>query len=136
MFANHILVVHYIWFVLYDLLMTIGWKVPCQTLNDCLSFATHPLQLRAFSHTMSDMTTKLVIYRFIDLRISSNESKNLFIFLPLNIQWSLCYNFTQIYFINFSNEKAFLNTILTSQIQKYLFPTFIIPKFLNFLYST
>jgi hypothetical protein len=38
-----------------------------QTLNDYFSFATHPLQLRAFSHIMSDMTTKSVIYRVIDL---------------------------------------------------------------------
>jgi hypothetical protein len=43
-----------------------------QTLNDYFSFATHPLQLRAFSHIMSDMTTKSVIYRVIDLIISSS----------------------------------------------------------------
>jgi len=35
-------------------------------------------------------------------------------------------------FIKFSNEKVGLNTILTSQFQTYLFPTFIIPKFLKF----
>jgi hypothetical protein len=40
-----------------------------QTLNDYLSFATRPLQLRAFSHIMSGMTTTLVIYGIIDLRI-------------------------------------------------------------------
>jgi hypothetical protein len=50
----------------------------------------------------------------------------------LNIQWSLCYNFIDVYFIKFSNEKVGLNTILTSQFQTYLFPTFIIPKFLKF----
>ncbi len=50
---------------------------------------------------------------------------------PLNIQWSLCYNFIHIYFINFSNEKVGLNTILTSQFQTYLFLTFIIPIFLK-----
>ncbi len=41
-----------------------------QTLNDYLSFAIRPLQLRAFDHIMSGMTTKLVIYGVIDLRIS------------------------------------------------------------------
>ncbi len=51
---------------------------------------------------------------------------------PLNIQWSLCYNFIHAYFIKFSIEKIGLNTILTSQFQTYLFPTFIIPKFLKF----
>jgi hypothetical protein len=44
-----------------------------QTLNDYLSFAIRSLQLRAFSHTMSNMTTKSVIYGVIDLRISSNH---------------------------------------------------------------
>jgi hypothetical protein len=34
--------------------------------------------------------------------------------------------------MKFSNEKVLLNTILASQIQKYLSPTFIIPKFLKF----
>jgi hypothetical protein len=48
--------------------------MPCQTLNDYLSFATCPLQLKAFNHIMSDMTTKLVIYGVIDLKISSNVS--------------------------------------------------------------
>jgi hypothetical protein len=50
----------------------------------------------------------------------------------MNTLRSLCYNFTQIYFIKFSNEKVFLNTILANQIQKFLFPIFIIPKFLEF----
>jgi hypothetical protein len=36
---------------------------------------------------------------------------------------------SQIYSIKFSNEKILLNTILASQIQKYLSPTFIIPIF-------
>jgi hypothetical protein len=47
-----LLVIHYItpqqyiWLILYDLsLMTIGWKMPCQTFNDCLSFATCPSQV-------------------------------------------------------------------------------------------
>jgi hypothetical protein len=31
--------------------------------------------------------------------------------------------------LDFLNEKVLLNTILANQIQKYLFPTFIIPKF-------
>jgi hypothetical protein len=57
---------HYIWLVFYDLLMTIGWKVSCQILNDCLSFATYPLQLKALSHIMSGMTTKSIIYGVID----------------------------------------------------------------------
>jgi hypothetical protein len=81
-YANHILIIHYmtphhyIWFVLYDLfLMTIGWKMSRQTLNDYLSFATRSLQLRAFSHIVSSMTTKLVIYGTIDLRISFNGCK-------------------------------------------------------------
>ncbi len=64
--------------------------------------------------------------------IQPKRKWNLFICLLLNIKWSLCYNFTQIYFIKFSNEKVLLNTILTSQIKKYLFLTFIIPKFLKF----
>jgi hypothetical protein len=42
------------------------------------------------------------------------------------------YNFTLIYFIRFSNEKVFLNTILTNRIQEYLFPTFTIPKLVKF----
>ncbi len=46
-----------------------GMKVQCQTLNDYLSFATCQLQLKTFSHIMSGMTTKLVIYGVIDLRI-------------------------------------------------------------------
>jgi hypothetical protein len=61
------------------------------------------------------------------------ESKvYLFIFLPLNIKLSLCYHFTQIYFIKVFNEKVFFNTILISQIQKYLFFTFNISKFIKF----
>ncbi len=48
----------------------------------------------------------------------TKEKVKLFIFLPLNIQWSLCYNFTQIYFIKFS-------------MKKYLFPIFVISKFLK-----
>jgi len=50
--------------------------VPLQTLNDYLSFATHPLQIRAFNHIMSSMTTKSVIYGIINLRISFNEVEN------------------------------------------------------------
>jgi hypothetical protein len=34
--------------------------------------------------------------------------------------------------LNFIMKKYFLNTILISQIQKYLLPTFIIAKFLKF----
>jgi hypothetical protein len=63
------------------------------------------------------------------------STKNKFLFFlvrPLNIQWYLCYNFIHIYFIEFSNEKVGLNTILTSQFQTYLFLTFIIPKLLKF----
>jgi hypothetical protein len=37
-----------------------------------------------------------------------------------------------VYFIKFSTKKLGLNTILTNQFQTYLFPTFIIPKFLKF----
>jgi len=60
----------YIWLVFYDLsLMTIGWKMPYQTFNDYLSFATCPLQVHAFSCTIFDMTTKLFIYGVIDLWI-------------------------------------------------------------------
>jgi hypothetical protein len=55
-----------------------------------------------------------------------------FLVRPLNIQWSLCYNFIHVYFIKFSNEKVGLNTLLTNQFQTYLFFTFIIPKFLKF----
>jgi hypothetical protein len=51
---------------------------------------------------------------------------------PLNIQWSLCYNFIHIYFIKIFNKKVGLNTILTNQFQTYLFLTFIISKFLKF----
>ncbi len=40
--------------------------------------------------------------------------------------------FTHIYFIKFYSEKVLLNTILTHQIQKYMYLTFIIPKFLKF----
>ncbi len=41
--------------------------------NDCLSFVTYLLQLKAFNHIMYGMTTKLIIYIVIDLRISSND---------------------------------------------------------------
>jgi hypothetical protein len=47
--------------------------VPHQILNNYLSFATCPLQLSAFSHILSRMTTKSIIYGIIDLRISSSE---------------------------------------------------------------
>jgi hypothetical protein len=43
--------------------------------------------------------------------------------------WFLCYNFINVYFIKFFNEKVGLNTILTNQFQIYLFSTFIISKF-------
>ncbi len=49
--------------------------MPCQTLNDYLSFATCSLQLKAFSHIVFGMTTKLVIYGIIDLRIPFNGCK-------------------------------------------------------------
>ncbi len=48
--------------------------MPHQTLNDYLSFATCSLQLRAFSHIMFNMITKLVIYGVIYLRIYFNDS--------------------------------------------------------------
>jgi hypothetical protein len=60
----------------------------CQTLNDCLSFATHLLELTAFTHTMSNMTTKLVIYGLINLRISSSDYTTLLIFVNL-VDWTL-----------------------------------------------
>ncbi len=41
-----------------------------QTLNEYLSFATHLLQLRAFSHI--PFSIKSIIYEVIDLRISSS----------------------------------------------------------------
>ncbi len=50
--------------------------MPRQTLNDYLSFVIHPLQLRAFSHIISSMTTKSIIYGVIDLRISFSEVEN------------------------------------------------------------
>jgi hypothetical protein len=79
MSPNHILVIHdmtpqhYIWLIFYDLsLMIIGWKPSLLTFNDCLFFATHPLELKAFSHIMSSMTTKSFIYGLIDLRFFSS----------------------------------------------------------------
>jgi hypothetical protein len=53
--------------------MTIGWKVPCQTLNDYLSFVILPLQLRAFKSYMYGMTIESIIYRVIDLKFYSNK---------------------------------------------------------------
>jgi hypothetical protein len=47
--------------------------VPCRTFHDYFSFAIHLLQLKAFSHIMSNMITKSIIYGVIDLRISSSE---------------------------------------------------------------
>jgi hypothetical protein len=47
--------------------------MPRQTFNDCLSFTICLLQLKAFSNIMYGMTTKLVIYGIIDLRISFNH---------------------------------------------------------------
>ncbi len=49
--------------------------MPHQTLINQLSFIIHPLQLRAFNHIMSSMTTKSVIYGVIDLRKKFNGSK-------------------------------------------------------------
>jgi hypothetical protein len=63
---------------------------------------------------------------------STNDKIDFFLARPLNIQWSLCYNFIHVYFIQFANEKVGLNTILISQFKTYLFLTFIIPKFLKF----
>jgi hypothetical protein len=60
------------------------------------------------------------------------ESRFVFLVRPLTIQWSLCYNFIDVYFIKFSNEKVGLKTRLTNEFQTYLFPTFIIRKFLKF----
>jgi hypothetical protein len=47
--------------------------VQCRTFHDYFSFATHLLQLKAFSHIMSNMIRKSVIYEVIDLRIFSIE---------------------------------------------------------------
>jgi hypothetical protein len=47
--------------------------MPRQTFNDCLSFVIHLLQLKAFSHIMYGMTTKLVIYGIIDFLKNSND---------------------------------------------------------------
>jgi hypothetical protein len=66
-------------------------------------------------------------------QIYSIKEKVVFFFVrPLNTQWSLCYNFIHVYFIIIFNEKVGLNTILTNQFQTYLFPTFVILKFLKF----
>jgi hypothetical protein len=59
--------------ILHSPLMTIRWKMPRQTFNDCLSFVIHLLQLKAFSHIMYGMTTKLVIYGIIDFLKNSND---------------------------------------------------------------
>jgi len=74
MSSNHIIVIqymtpqYYISFILYDLsLMTVGWKVSW-TFNDCFSFATYLLQLKAFNHIMSIMIIKLIIHGVIDSR--------------------------------------------------------------------
>jgi hypothetical protein len=45
-------------------------KSATSNINDYLSFVICLLQLKAFSHIMSDMTTKSIIYGVIDLRIS------------------------------------------------------------------
>jgi hypothetical protein len=54
-------------------------------------------------------------------QVYSTKEKVKFIYFP-------SFEYTMIYFIKFS----ILNTILTNQIQKYLLPTFIIPKFFKF----
>lgn len=81
MFANHVLVIHYVTpqhyirLVFYDMsLITIGWKVSCQTFNDFLSFDICLLQLNTFNHIMFDMITKSIICEVINLIISSSES--------------------------------------------------------------
>jgi hypothetical protein len=104
MFVNHIIIIHYmilqhyIWLVFYVLLlMAIRWKVPCQILNDCLSFATCPLQLRDFSRIMSSMTTKSVIYGVIDYFLNysvCSETQN----IELNMRL-LSHNVTIITFL-------------------------------------
>jgi hypothetical protein len=76
MSANHILIVHYmtpqhyIWLFFYLYLMIVGWKMPYQTFNNFLSFATCMLQLRTFNNIMFNITTKSIIYEIINLRIS------------------------------------------------------------------
>jgi hypothetical protein len=70
-------------------------------------------------------------FKYVSSVFYQRESR-FFLVRPLNIQWSLYYNFTHVYFIKFSDEKVGLNTILTNQFQTYLFPTFIIPIFLKF----
>jgi hypothetical protein len=62
---------------------------------------------------------------------STKEKIDCFLVMPLNIQWSLCYNCIYVYFVKCFNEKVGLNTILTRQFQTYLFPNFIIPIFLK-----
>jgi hypothetical protein len=52
-------------------------KSVTQTLNDYLSFATCPLQLRAFRHILSSMTTKSIIYGIINLKNSSSACKSI-----------------------------------------------------------
>ncbi len=66
--------------------------MPRQTLNDYLSFAIRLLQLRASKSYMFDMTTKLIIYGVIDLRISSSGSSNpLCLFNALPLVWEQSY---------------------------------------------
>jgi hypothetical protein len=61
-------------------------------------------------------------------QVYSTKEKVKFIFFP-SFEYTMIF---MLYFIKFYNEKILLNTILASEIQKYLFPTFIIPKFIKF----
>ncbi len=120
-----------LWLVVNDYRM----KVPCQTLNDCLSFITHPSQLRAFNHTMSGMISKLVIYRLIDLRTSSSESK-IYLFSFLWIYNDL-YLITSHKFIslNFLMKKYFWTPCWLVKLKNTCFLLLLFQSFSNFVFN-
>jgi hypothetical protein len=60
------------------------------------------------------------------------RKSKIYLFSFLWIYNDFYHYFTHIHFIKCFNEKILLNTISANQIQKYLFPTFIIPKLFKF----
>jgi hypothetical protein len=66
-----------------------------QQLNDYFSFAICSLQLRAFIHIMSYMTTKIIIHEIIGLKVFFSVKTFQFILTPslttiINNAWAFC----------------------------------------------
>jgi hypothetical protein len=74
-----------------------------------------------------------ILFKYVSSVFYQRESRLVFLVMPLNIQWSLCYNFIHVHFIKVFDEKMGLNTILTNQFQMYLFLILLFQSFWNFV---